>query len=98
MWKEMSNLAILKEIGQRLKNIRLRKNMQQKELAERCGVSLSSVQRLERGETITSETLVSVIRALGLLENFEQLLPEPPISPIMLKKLEGRTRKRAGNK
>ncbi len=98
MWKEMTNSAILEEIGQRLKDTRLRKNIQQKELAERCGISLPSVQRVEKGSVVSMETLVSVMRGLGLLENFEQLLPEAPISPLLMKKLKGKMRKRAGNK
>ena len=32
----------------------------------------------------------SVLRSLGLLENLEQLVPEIRVSPIELKKLQGR--------
>lgn len=49
MWTEMSNQAILLEIGERVKNIRIKKNIQQKELAAGSGVGLSTVIRLEIG-------------------------------------------------
>ena len=38
MWTEKSNLAILKEVGLRIKEYRIRQNLQQKELAEGAGV------------------------------------------------------------
>lgn len=91
MWVEMSNPAILIEIGRRIKEIRLKKKLQQKELAEMSGISLPSVQRLENGMSVTMDTLISVLRALNILENFEQLLPKLPISPILMKKLKGKT-------
>ena len=47
---------------------------------------------------ITQEELatasISVLRSLGLLENLEQLVPEIRISPIELKKLQGKKRYR----
>lgn len=36
----------------------------------------------------------AVLRSLGLLENLEQLVPENRISPIELKKLQGKKRYR----
>ena len=35
MWQEMSNPAVLAKIGRRLKDIRIKQNMTQGELAER---------------------------------------------------------------
>ena len=45
---------------------------------------------------ITQEELlfISVLRSLGLLENLEQLVPEIRVSPIELKKLQGKKRYR----
>ncbi|MCD8309812.1 MAG: helix-turn-helix domain-containing protein [Prevotellaceae bacterium] len=94
MWTERSNVAILTEIGSRLKEYRIRKRIQQKEMAEAAGVSLDTVVRLERGASISMEKLLRILRVLDMLENIESLVPEPPISPILLQKLKGKKRYR----
>lgn len=94
MWTEMSNQAILLEIGKRIREIRIRKNIQQKELSERSGVSLSTVIRLENGSTIALDNLLCILRTLDMLENIEYFLPHPPVSPILMRKLQGRKKQR----
>ena len=90
IWTDLSNMAILSELGSRLKEYRIRKGLQQKELAINAGVSLDTVIRLERGDSITVEKLLRILRALDMLENLNLFIPEPPISPILYKKLQGR--------
>lgn len=97
MWTEMSNKAILFEIGNRMRNCRIRKNMQQQELAIASGVNVTTIQRLEKGLPVTTEKLISVLRALDILENIEGLLPTPPLSPILMRKLQGKTKMRVRN-
>lgn len=97
MWTERTNSAILKEIAVRLKEYRLRRNLQQKEVAENAGVSLDTVARFERGESITLEKFLRIIRVLDMLENIEAFIPEPPPSPILLRKLQGKKRYRVRN-
>ena len=97
MWTERTNSAILKEIAARLKEYRLRRNLQQKEVAENAGVSLDTVARFERGESITLEKFLRIIRVLDMLENIEAFIPEPPPSPILLRKLQGKKRYRVRN-
>jgi transcriptional regulator with XRE-family HTH domain len=61
--------------------------MQQSELAERCGVSLSTVHGLENGRNVTLDTFISVLRELrefdALYVSF--LKPEPIAPDILLK-------------
>jgi transcriptional regulator with XRE-family HTH domain len=97
MWTERTNSAILKEIAARLKEYRLRRNLQQKEVAENAGVSLDTVARFERGESITLEKFLRILRVLDMLENIEAFIPEPPPSPILLRKLQGKKRYRVRN-
>ena len=94
MWTERTNSAILKEIAARLKEYRLRRNLQQKEVAENAGVSLDTVARFERGESIALEKFLRILRVLDMLENIEEFIPEPPLSPILLKKLQGKKKYR----
>lgn len=98
MWIEMSNSAILAEIGKRTKEARIQQNFQQEELAERAGVSRTVISRLENGDSITTPNLIRILRALNMLENIENLFPTQPISPNMMKKLKGKTKLRVRKK
>ena len=85
----MTTPSILKEMGTRLKEYRLRKGLMQSELAS-VGVGVGTIAKMERGGAVSVQILLSVLRSLGMLENIEQLLPEPPTSPLLLRKLQGR--------
>jgi len=92
----ITDQALLKLIGERLARLRLAKNLTQQQLAERAGLGLRTVQRLEFGETATQLSgFVRVCRALGLVERFDALIPEQAASPIAQLKQQGRQRKRA---
>jgi transcriptional regulator with XRE-family HTH domain len=94
-FKTMSDKAILGEFGGRISRQRLNRNLTQIELAGLAGVSIIVVQRLERGQGCTLESLIRVLRALGQIEQLDLFLPEPGISPIQLAKLKGKERMRA---
>lgn len=98
MWIEMSGPGAMKTIGERIKEFRLRKNITQEEIAIRAGISKLSVINAEAGKNISLATLIAILRQLGMIENLEQLIPEPPISPILMKKLKGKKKYRASNK
>lgn len=94
MWNEMSNPAVLLKIGQRIKETRIRQRITQEELATASGVSPLTVANIEKGKSVSLLLFISVLRSLGLLENLEQLVPEIRISPIELKKMQGKKRYR----
>ncbi len=78
-----SDNAILKELGERLRELRLRKNITQEELAERTLLSIGTIKSLEAGKGKLS-TLVAVLRELGALDQLEQFIPPVTISPIKM--------------
>ena len=90
---------ILHRIGEALRVHRLRLNLPQKVVAERSGVSLTSVKRLESGEGATLGTFVQVCRTLGLDGWIAEIEPRDEVSPIAnaetLKKTAAKERKRA---
>lgn len=71
-----SNISILKEMGQRIKDIRIGQSMTQKELCEKAGVSFKTIVRIESGEGSNINNLIRIIRVLGFVENFDLLIPE----------------------
>ena len=94
----LTDEALLAELGERLAQIRLNRNVTQADLAEEAGVSKRTVERVEAGASTQLSNLVRVIRALGLLENFELLVPAPTPSPLQQLKLQSRERVRASAK
>ena len=66
-----SNDYILKELGKRIQDIRISVAITQRELAERAGVSPSTMERIENGENVKIENILNVMRALSLLNNLD---------------------------
>ena len=77
-----SNIAILQELGKRLKAQRIASNITREALARKSGVSLSTIARMENGQSVSIDVWLSVLRGLNLLVNAEMLIPEIQISPI----------------
>lgn len=90
----MSNPAILLKIGSRIRETRIRQDKTQAELALASGVTPLTVANIEKGKSVSTLILISVLRELGLLENLENLVPEAKISPLQLKKIQGKKRSR----
>lgn len=96
---DLTEEAILREMGERLAHARLEHDLTQADLAEKAGVSKRTIERLESGEVATQLSgFLRVCRALGLLERFETLLPEAAPGPMARLKQRGRRRQRAGRK
>lgn len=96
---QLSDDAILGEIGSRLAAVRLTRNLTQAALAQEAGVSKRTVERLESGEVAARLSgLVRVCRALDLAGRLDALVPSPVASPIEQLKLAGRRRKRASGR
>ena len=91
----MSNQAILREMGERLKRKRLDKNVSQQELAELAGLNRTTVSEIEQGKPFAMLTFIQILRALDALEELDSLLPDPGISPLQLAKMKGKVRRRA---
>ena len=92
----LSDKAILDELGNRIRRLRLRKNITQQALAEATTLSLGVIKSLESGQGKLS-TLVAVLRELGALDQLDHLIPEVTISPIQLARRKGKVRVRASS-
>ncbi len=96
---QMTDEAILKAIGERLAHLRLAHNLTQQQLAEQAGLGVRTVQRLESGAAATQLSgFVRVCRVLGLLEHFENLVPEAVAGPMEQLQRRNRKRRRASGK
>jgi len=72
-WLFLTEQEILKEIGKRLKKIRLQHNLTQKELSEEVGLSVSTISLIEQGKSTTVESLIRILIRLNRIKDFESV-------------------------
>ncbi len=95
---DLSDDAVLKEIGKRITRHRLNQDKTQAALAQEAGVSNRTMMRAEHGHSVQASSLIRILRALQLVENLDTLVPEPAVSPVQQLKLRGKQRQRASSK
>lgn len=94
-----SNSEVALELGQRLKAQRLARNLQQVEVAARAGVARGTVQNLEAKGQCSLESLVRIVRALGLIDEFAGVFELKPAQSIAeLARIERSRRRRASRR
>ena len=74
------------ELGQHLRNLRLRQNLDQREVARRAPMALNAVKYLESGKGATVESLIKALRVLGREDWLNTLAPQVSISPMQMLK------------
>jgi len=80
--EDLSNERVRALLGSRLRASRKSRGLSQTELAERAGLSRPTVSTLERGNDVSLDTFLSVLRALDLLDALDVTVPEAAPSPI----------------
>lgn len=86
-YSDYSAPELVRMLGSRFKEYRLLANMTQKQVAEMSGVSVVSVSRFESG-SVTNLSLASfllLIKAVGCINDLNDLMPEQPVSPYLYK-------------
>ncbi len=77
----LSDAQIEKKIGEKIKALRLKQNITQDSLAKSSTISLSSVKKVEAGEIGSFDTLLRILRTLGMLDELGRLCEEEQMSP-----------------
>jgi transcriptional regulator with XRE-family HTH domain len=86
------------EVGEQIKSLRLKQNIDRATLALRAGCSVSALKNLESGNGSTLRSLITIVRALGREDWLRNVAPMATISPLSLLKaghVRQRARKRA---
>lgn len=94
---QLSDMAILRMIGDFIKKKRIAANKTQEQLALKAGMSRSTLSLMERGEKVHLLTLIQALRVLDelqLLEAFEVRQQIRPLDYIKLQKKYERQRVR----
>lgn len=87
--------ALLADLGLRLAQTRVARNLTQMELADAAAVSKRTIERLETGQSVQLSNLVRVLTALGLADHINLLAPASGPRPMDLLRHQGKSRKRA---
>ena len=92
-----SNKEITEEIGSRIKRQRINMGLTQLELANKAGVSPRTITSIESGSDTKLSIIISVLRAMNILNNIDLLVEEEKIRPSDYLLLD-KPRERAGNR
>lgn len=96
---ELTDNAIMAQIGLKLKEERVARNISQKELARTCGLSMFSISQIENGHNTSLLSLIMILRALERLDILNDLFAEKQLSPVAyseaMKKMQMNERKHA---
>jgi putative transcriptional regulator len=92
--RKLTASALAEEIGDRLKQARLNRDLTQSEVAMLAGVTRKTVLNAEKGK-VQLEILIAIMQALDLTDQLDLFLPKQEISPLQLAKLQGKKRQRA---
>ena len=87
-YHNLSDVAILRQIGAFVKHHRINQQKSQDQLSSDAGISRSTLSLLERGEKVNLITLIQVLRVLDQLDWLAEFELSQTISPIEYIKLQ----------
>jgi len=97
-WIQMSDVAIVRQIGNYIKHVRLQQRKTQAQLANIAGLNRWTSSQIETGDSITLTSLIQVLRALNSLYVLNTFEVKDEISPLEYAKLKKHKKERVRNK
>jgi len=97
-WAQLSDTAIMAQIGIFVKKTRLQQNVTQAQLAEMAGLNRWTISQIEKGEAVSLTSLIPILRALDTLYVFNLFEVQEELSPLAYAKLKKKGKERARNK
>lgn len=84
---EYSVPELVRLLGSRFKEYRMRANLTQKEVAEQAGLTVTTIYKFESGvaTNVSLGTFLLLLKAIGHIDALDELLPELPESPYLYK-------------
>lgn len=80
IWETPSEIAL--NLAKRVKRIRKRKKITQKQLASRCNVSYGSLKKFEQTGEISLVSLIKIAMELNIVEEINSLFSTPVYTSI----------------
>ena len=85
--KSLPTSDVIKNLGLRFRDYRLRLRMTRKEVSEASSIGMTTLYKFESGKMtdISASTLLRLLKVIGLGENWDAIIPELPESPYNYK-------------
>lgn len=93
----LTDTAILVELGRRISQHRLDLKLTQAHVAEQAGVSKRTVERIEAGQSAQLTSLIRILRALDIMHGLDSLVIETAPRPMDVLRRKGKIRQRASS-
>ena len=87
---EYSVPELVRLLGERFKEYRMRCNLTQKEVAEQSGIGLTTIHKFENGTAgnLSLSTFILLLKVVGQVDALDDVMPELPESPYLIRKEE----------
>ena len=87
---EYSTPELVRLLGERFKEYRMRCNLTQKEVAEQSGIGLTTIHKFENGTAgnLSLSTFILLLKVIGQVDALDDVLPELPESPYLVRREE----------
>ena len=87
---EYSTPELVRLLGSRFKEYRMRCNLTQKEVAEQSGIGLTTIHKFDNGtaNSLSLSTFILLLRVVGQVNALDDVLPELPESPYLVRREE----------
>lgn len=94
-WYSLSDLAILRELGSNLRQLRLNRNKSQQQVANATGIDRATLSLIEHGRPTSLLTFVQLLRTLEQLDFLNGLVATAEVNPVALARLTAKQRRQA---
>lgn len=87
---QYSTPEMVRLLGERFKDYRMRCDFTQREVAEQSGVGLTTIHKFENGTAgnLSLSTFILLLKVIGQVDALDDVLPELPPSPYLVRKEE----------
>ena len=94
---EYSTPELVRLLGERFREYRMRCNLTQKEVAEQSGIGLTTIYKFENGTAgnLSLSTFILLLKVVGQVNALDNLMPELPESPYLIRKEEKKAQRRS---
>lgn len=84
---EYSIPELVKMLGARFKDYRMRSQMTQKDVSEQSGITINTIHKFENGKALNLRLSIflQLMKAIGSINDLDKFMPELPESPYLFK-------------
>lgn len=97
-YSSMSDDKLALLLGEFIKHNRIDRNLSQDELATAAGLSRPTISLMERGKSMSLNSIIKVLRVLDVLYVFDALQVPQELSPLEMLKIQEKQRKHSSHK